>query len=58
MLVTENVFVLRICVYAFNIEYDGDFNTDFDLNYKNAETEARFKFNYNLDKTKLFIHKL
>ncbi|MGV6831033.1 MAG: TonB-dependent receptor [bacterium] len=45
-------FLLTNSEYAFNIEYDGDFNTDFDLNYKNAETEARFKFNYNLDKTK------
>ena len=45
-------FLLTNSEYAFNIEYDGDFNTDFELNYKNAETEARFKFNYNLDKTK------
>ncbi|MBT8272463.1 MAG: TonB-dependent receptor plug domain-containing protein, partial [Bacteroidia bacterium] len=30
--------------YQFDIAYDGDFNTDFDLNYKNNETELKLKF--------------
>lgn len=34
--------------YQFDIEYDGDFNTDFDLNYKNNETEIKLKFDQKL----------
>ena len=32
--------------YEFNIEYDGDFNDDFALDYSNNETELKLKFNY------------
>jgi len=32
--------------YQFDIEYDGDFNTDFGLDYSNNETELKLKFNY------------
>lgn len=32
--------------YQFDIEYDGDFNNDFALDYSNDETELKLKFNY------------
>ena len=38
--------------YQFDIEYDGDFSNDFDLNYKNNETELKMKFDYKLDDIK------
>jgi len=44
--------------YQFNIEYDGDFSNDFDLNYKNNETEAKFKFNYKYNDDITFIYGL
>ena len=37
--------------YDFNIEFDGDFNRDFDLNYRNSETELKLKFDHNYNKT-------
>ncbi|MCB0463109.1 MAG: TonB-dependent receptor [Flavobacteriaceae bacterium] len=40
--------------YKFDIEYDGDFTNDFDLNYKNTETELKLKFNYKHDDEKRF----
>jgi hypothetical protein len=44
--------------YKFDIEYDGDFTNDFDLNYKNTETEVKVKFNYILDDEKRFNYGL
>lgn len=44
--------------YKFDIEYDGDFTNDFDLNYKNTETELKFKFNYLHDDEKTFNYGL
>ena len=44
--------------YKFNIEYDGDFTNDFDLNYKNTETEVKLKFNYLHDDEKRFYYGL
>ncbi|NND12054.1 MAG: TonB-dependent receptor, partial [Flavobacteriaceae bacterium] len=35
--------------YKFEIEYDGDFNDDFGLYYKNDETELKYKLNFDLD---------
>lgn len=32
--------------YKFDIAYDGIFNNDFDLNYKNSETEIKFRFDH------------
>ncbi|MFT5215662.1 MAG: hypothetical protein ACI83H_000778 [Glaciecola sp.] len=44
--------------YKFDIEYDGDFTNDFDLNYKNTETEVKLKFNYLHDDEKRFYYGL
>ena len=44
--------------YKFDIEYDGDFTNDFDLNYKNTETELKLKFNYLHDDEKRFNYGL
>jgi hypothetical protein len=38
--------ILSNSEYKFDIEYDGNFTNDFDLNYKNTETELKLKFNY------------
>lgn len=35
--------------YKFNIDFDGESNTDFELGYTVDETELKFKFNYFLD---------
>ena len=32
--------------YAFNIEFDGESNNNFDLGYVNNESEVKFEFNY------------
>jgi hypothetical protein len=44
--------------YKFDIEYDGDFTNDFDLNYKNTETELKLKFNYKHNDEKRFNYGL
>ena len=36
--------------YDFTIEFDGDFNRDFDLAYRNSETELKLKFNFDYNK--------
>ncbi|PRX54698.1 TonB-dependent receptor [Flagellimonas meridianipacifica] len=38
--------ILTNSQYRFNIEFDGDSNTDFDLGYINNESELRLEFNY------------
>jgi hypothetical protein len=50
--------ILSNSEYKFDIEYDGDFSNDFDLNYKNTETEFKFKFNYIHDDQKRFNYGL
>lgn len=44
--------------YKFDIEYDGDFNNDFNLKYNNTETEIKLKFNYLKDDEKRFNYGL
>lgn len=50
--------ILSNSEYKFDIEYDGDFTNDFDLNYKNTETELKLKFNYIHDDQKRFNYGL
>ena len=38
--------ILTNSQYRFNIEFDGNSNTDFDLGYINNESELRLQFNY------------
>ena len=38
--------ILTNSQYRFNIEFDGNSNTDFDLGYVNNESELRLQFNY------------
>ena len=39
-------FTITNSAYQFDIEYDGDFNDDFALDYSNNETELKLKFDY------------
>jgi len=48
--------ILTNSEYQFDIEYDGGSNNDFDLNYKNNETELKLKFDYNLDEDKAITY--
>ncbi len=43
-------FTLTNSAYDFTIEFDGDFNRDFDLEYQNSETELKLKFDYKYNK--------
>jgi len=44
--------------YRFDIEYDGDFNDDFALDYGNNETELKLKFNYDLSERSKYTYGL
>lgn len=43
---TTGSLILSNSEYKFGIEFDGEANDDFDLGYKNSETEAKLKMKY------------
>ena len=50
--------ILSNSQYKFNIEFDGESNTDFDLGYVNNESEFKLEFNYLHSETHKFKYGL